>query len=192
MVAPWKKNKDQPRPHIIKHRHYFANKGPYSQSYGFSSSMYGCMYRCESWTIKKRLSAKEMMPSNCGAREDSWETLDSKEFKPIISKGNQPWLFIERTVAEAPILWPPDAESWLTEKDWRQKKRMTEDKMIEWHHWLMDMSLIKLWKMVKGREARHAAVNGIAKRWTQLSYWTTMWKWVQNFKNHFKGKISEI
>ena len=57
-----------------------------------------------------------MMPSNYGAREDSWESLDSKEFKPINPKGNQPWLFIERTVAEAPMPWLSVVKNWLTGK----------------------------------------------------------------------------
>ena len=67
---------------------------------------------------------------------------DSKEIKPINSKGNQPWIFIGRTDAEAPILWPPDAQSWLigkdpdAGKDWRQEKGMTENKMVRWYHWL--------------------------------------------------------
>ena len=65
-LAPWKKSYDQPRQHIKKQRHYFANKGPSSQSYGFPSRMYGC----ESWTIKK-LSTIELMLLNCGVGEDS-------------------------------------------------------------------------------------------------------------------------
>ena len=65
---------------------------------------------------------------------------DSKEIKPVNPKGNQPWIFIANTGAEAPILWPPDAKSWLTEKDpdagkdWGQEKKLTEDEMVEWHH----------------------------------------------------------
>ena len=71
--------------------------------------------------------------------------LDSKEIKPVDPKGNQPWIIIRRTDAEteAPILWPPEAKSWLIRKDpdagkdWRQEeKRMTEDEMVGWHHWL--------------------------------------------------------
>ena len=82
---------------------------------------------------------------NCGVGEDSWKSpLDCKEIKPVNPKGNQPWIFIGRTDAEAetPILWPPDAKNWLTEKypnvglDWRQEKGMTEDEMVGWHHWL--------------------------------------------------------
>ena len=70
--------------------------------------------------------------------------LDCKEIKPLNPKENQSWIFIGRTdaEAEAPILWPPDAKNWLTGKDpdagkdWRQEKRLTEDKMVGWHHWL--------------------------------------------------------
>ena len=66
--------------------------------------------------------------------------LDCKEIRPVDPKGNQPWIFIGRTYAEveAPILWPPDIKSWLTDagKDWRwEEKGMTEDEMIGWHHW---------------------------------------------------------
>ena len=66
MLALWKENNDKPRQHIKKHRYYFAYKGPYHQSYGFSSSHVLAI---------KRLSAKELMPSNCSAAEDSWESL---------------------------------------------------------------------------------------------------------------------
>ena len=71
--------------------------------------------------------------------------LDCKEIKPVNAKGNQSWMFIGRTGAEAkaPVLWPPEAKSWLigkdpdTGKDWRQEEKgMTEDEMVGWHHWL--------------------------------------------------------
>ena len=68
--------------------------------------------------------------------------LDCKEIQPVHSKGNQSWIFIERTDAEAetPILWPPDAKNWLiwkdpdAGKDWGQEKGMTEDEIVGWHH----------------------------------------------------------
>ena len=93
------------------------------------------------------LSTEEMMPLNCGIGEDSWESLDCKEIKPVNPKGDQSWIFIRRTdaEAEAPILWPPDLKSWLTRKKpyagqvWTQdEKGMTEDEMVEWHHWLKE------------------------------------------------------
>jgi len=80
---------------------------------------------------------------NCGAGEDSWQSLDCKESQPVHPKGNQFWIFIERTdaKAETPILWPPDAKNWLTGKDpdagkdLRQKEKVvTEDEMAGWHH----------------------------------------------------------
>ena len=101
--------------------------------------------------------------------------LDHKEIKPVNLKGNQPWIVTEKIDAEAetPILWPPDAKSWLigkdpdTEKDWRQEeKEMTEDKMVGWHPQLNDMSLSKLQETVKDREAWHAAAQGVTKSWT--------------------------
>ena len=88
--------------------------------------------------------------------------LDCKEIQPVNPKGNQSWIFIWRTDAEAetPVLWPPDAKSWLIwkdpdgGKDWRQEEKgMTEDEMIGRHHQLMDMSLGGLWESVMDREA---------------------------------------
>ena len=85
------------------------------------------------------------MLSNCGVREDSWESLDCKRIKPVNPKGNQLWIFIGRTdaEAEAPILWPPDGKSQFIRKepdagkDWRQEEKgTTEDELVGWHHWL--------------------------------------------------------
>ena len=67
--------------------------------------------------------------------------LESKEIKSVNLKGNQPWILSGRTDAEAPIPWSPDVNSWLIEKDpeagkeWRQKKRVTQDEIVGWHHW---------------------------------------------------------
>ena len=110
--------------------------------------------------------------------------LDSKEIQPVYPKGNQSWIFIGRTDAEAetPSLWRPDAKNWLTwkdsdaGKDWRQEEKgMTEDEMVGWYHWLDGhMSLINLGELVMDREAWHAAVHGIAKSCTRLSDWTEL------------------
>ena len=80
---------------------------------------------------------------NCGVGEDSWEFLDFMEINPVNPKGNQSWLFIGRTDADTPILWPPDAKNWLigknpdAGKDWRQEEKgTTEDEMVGLHAWL--------------------------------------------------------
>ena len=115
MLAPWKKSYDQPREHLRKQRHHFANKGTYSQSYGFSSShvwMWESDHK-EGWTLKNWCFWTMVLEKT---PEIPW---DSKEIKPVNPKENQPWIFIERTdaEAEAPILWPPDAKSQLIRKD---------------------------------------------------------------------------
>ena len=101
------------------------------------------LYGCESWTIKK--AECQRIDFELWVGEDSCSPLDSKEIKPVNPKGNQSWIFIERTAAEteAPILWPPDAKNQLirkdpdTGKDWRhEEKGMTEEEMFGWHHWL--------------------------------------------------------
>ena len=105
--------------------------------------------------------------------------LDCKEIKSVNPKGNQSWIFIGRTDAEAetPILWPPDVKNWLigkypdAGKDWRQEEKgMTEDKIVGWHHWLDGHKFEQeLQKLVMDREAWHAAVHGVARSQTQLS-----------------------
>ena len=118
--------------------------------------------------------------------------LDCKELKPVNPKGNQSWMFIERTDAEAPILWPPHAKSWLigkdpdAGKDWGQEEKgMTEDKVVEWHHGLDGQELEKFQEMVENREAWCAAVHGVTKSWIQLRDWTELKEFLIFFKYHF-------
>ena len=109
--------------------------------------------------------------------------LDCKEIKPVSSKGYQFWLFIGGTdaEAEAPVLWPPDAKSWLigkdpdAGKDWRQEKKGTTGyEMVGWHHWLDGHEFEQVLGDGEGQEslAYYTAVHMVAKSWTQLSDWT--------------------
>ena len=138
MLAPWKKSYDQPRQHIKKQRHYFADKGLHSQSNGFSSChvwMWTLDYK-ESWALKNWCFWTVLLEKNLES------PLDGKEIKPVNPKGKQSWIFIRRTdaAAETPILWLPDAKNRLTGKDpdagkdWRQEKGTTEDEVVGWHH----------------------------------------------------------
>ena len=122
-------------------RHYFVNKGPSSQGYGFSSGhVWMWELDCEesgapkNWCFWTVVLEKTLESS-----------LDCKEIQPVHPKGDQSWVFIGRTDAEAetPILWPPHAKSWLIGKDsdpgrdWGQEEKgTTEDEMAGWHHWL--------------------------------------------------------
>ena len=140
-LTPWKESYDQPRQHIKKQRHSFADKDPSSQSYGFSSShvwMWELNYK-ETWGLKNWCFWTMVLEKILE------RPLDCKEIKPVNPKGNQSWIFIGRTDAEAetPILWPPEVKNWLlgkdpdAGKDWRwEEKGTTEDEMFGWHHWL--------------------------------------------------------
>ena len=124
MLAPWKKSYDKFRQHSKKQRHDFADKGSSSQSYGFSSGHVWIweLDHEESWAPKNWCFWVVVL-------EKTLESpLDCKEMKPVNPKGNQSWIFIGRTEAEAPILWPCDAKSQLIGKDpdpgkdWRQRR----------------------------------------------------------------------
>ena len=140
-LASWKKTYNQPRQHIRKQRHYFANKGLSSQSDGFSSShvwMWELDYK-ENWVPKSWCFWSVVL-------EKTLESLlDCKEIHPVYPKGNQSWIFIGSTYVEAetPIPCPPDEKNWLNGKDpeagkdWRQEEKGTiEDEMVGWHHQL--------------------------------------------------------
>ena len=124
---------------ISKNRHYFANKGPSSLSYSFSSShvwMWELDYK-ESWVQKNWCFWTMVL-------EKTLESpMDCKEIQPVHPKRDQSWVFIERTDAETPILWLLHVKSWFigkdpdAERDWGQEeKRTTADKMAGWHHQL--------------------------------------------------------
>ena len=176
--GPYNESYDQPRQHSKKQRHYFANKGPSSQGYGFSSGhvwMWELDYK-ESWVPKNWCFWTVVL-------EKTLESLlDCREIQPVHPKRDQSWVFIGRTdvEAETPILWPPDVKSWLILKDpdagidWEQEKGTTQDEMVGWHHRLNGHGLGGLWELVMDREAWH----GVAKSWTRLSDWTELNWWL--------------
>ena len=135
MLALWKKSYDKPRQHIKKQRHYFANKGPSSLSYGFSSGhvqMWGLDH--EDWVPKNWCFQTLVLEKTLES------SLDCKEIKSVNPKGNQPLIFMGKTdaEAEAPVLWPCDAKNWFFGKDpdagkcWRhEEKRVAEDEMVK-------------------------------------------------------------
>ena len=125
LLGPWKKIYHKPRWHIKKQRHYIANKGPYNQSYGFSSSHVWMweLDRLEGWTRKNGYFGTVVLEKTLK------NSSDCNEIKPVHPKGNQSWIFIGKTDAEAPILWPLEGKSGLLRKDpdagkdWGKRRR---------------------------------------------------------------------
>ena len=134
---------DQPRQHMKKQRHDLTNKGPSSQCYGFSS---GHVWMWElDWDVRESWVPKNWCFWTVLLEKTLESPLDCKEIQLVHPKGDESWVFIGRTdvEAEAQILRPPDVNSWLiwkdpdAGKDWGQEEKgMTEDEMVEWHHWL--------------------------------------------------------
>ena len=181
---------------LLKSRHHFADKGPSSQSYSFSSSrvwMWELDYK-EDWVSKNWCFWTMVL-------EKTLEILlDCKEIQPVHPKGNRSWMFIGGTNSEASILWPPNVKSQLIRKDadagkdWRQEEKgMTEDKMAGWHQWL------------NGQEFEQALGDGEGQRgleccspWGQKKldmtkwlnnywYWESLWD-IQGFPGGASGK----
>ena len=185
MLAPWKESYDQPRQHIKKQGHYFANKGLSSQSYGFSSShvwMWQLDYK-ESWMLKNWCFWTVVL-------EKTHESLlNWEEIQPVHPKGNQSWLFIGKTdaKAETPILWPPDVKNWLiwkesdAGKDWSQEKKgMAEDEMgwmaspTQWT-WIWVNSRSWWWTRRPGM-LQSMGSQRVGQDWaTELTDWLTDW-----------------
>ena len=168
---------DRPRQRIKKQKHHFADKGLYSQSYVFSSS------HVQMWKLDHR---EGWVPKNgcfhTVVLEKTLESpLDCKEIKPVNPKGNQSWIFIGRTDAEAPILWPSDSKRQLigkdpdAGKDWGQEKGTTEDEMVRWHHWLNAHEFEQTLGDGEGQGSLACYSVWVTKSWAWLSSWTTMW-----------------
>ena len=140
MLAPWKESYDQPRQHIKKQRRYFASKRPSSQSYGFSSSLVWMweLEHKESWVMKKWSFQTVVLKKTLES------PLDCKEIQPVHSKGDQPWVFIGKTDAEAetPKLWPRDAKNWQWKRPWcwERLKAGGEGDGRGWDGWMASLT----------------------------------------------------
>ena len=161
---------------IKKQRHHFANKGSYNQNYVFSSN-YVQIWKLghkEGWMSKKWCFRVVVLKKTFGS------PLDSKKLKPINPKGNWAWIFIRRTDAEAPILWPPDQRADSLERALMLGKiegRRRGDNIV-WHGWMASPTqgawvwTNSEWEIVKDTKVWRAAVHGVTKSWTWLSDWT--------------------
>ena len=204
MLTPWKESYDQPRQHIGKWRDYFTNKDPCSQGYGFSSGhVWMWELDCEeSWALKHWCFWTVVLEKTLKS------PLDCKEIQSVHPKGDQSWVFIGGTDAEAetPKLWPPDAKSWLIGKDpdagrdWGQEEKgMTEDEMAGWHHrldghefeWTLGvgdgqggLACCDSW----GLRVRHDWVNEL--NWTELN-WEISLRKLAIPKEHFMQRWAQ-
>ena len=190
---------DQPRQNIKKQRHYFANKGPSSQGYGFPSDhvwMWELDYK-ESWVLKNWGFWTVVLEKTL---ESPW---DCKEIQPVHPKGDQSWVFIGRTDAEAetPILWPSDVKNWLIGKDphvwkdWRWKEKgTTEDELVGCHYWLKGHEFGWTPGAGDGQGGLACCSPRVAKSWTRLSDWTALnWRVITLSKsqNHQKQAVEK-
>ena len=169
----------KPRQHIKKKRCYFADKGPYSQSCSFPSN------HIQMWELdlKEGWAPKNWCFWTVVLEKTLESPLDIKEIKPVNTKINQCWIFIGRTdaEAEAPILWPPDAKSWLirkdsdARKDWRkEEKGTTEGEMVGWHHQLNGHEFEQAPGDGDGQGSLVCYSHGVAKSQIWLSDWTEL------------------
>ena len=141
MLASWKKSYDKPRKRIKEQWYHFADRDTYSQSYGFSSS------HAQMWELDHK---EGWAPNNWCFQTVALEKIlespvDSKEIKPVNPKVNQPRIFFGRIVAEAeaPILWPPDENSWLKWKRpccWERLRTEGEGDDRSWDGWMVSQT----------------------------------------------------
>ena len=165
MFASWQESCGKPRQCVEKQRDHSDDEVPYSQGCGLPRG------HIQLWGLncKGGRTLKNGCLRTVVLEKTPESPLDSKEIKPVNPKGNQPWLFIGRTDAEAPIFWLPDAKCQLigkdpdAGKDWEQEEN---GMMTEWDGWTassMDISLSKLLETLKDREAWYAAVHWVTE-----------------------------
>ena len=174
MLSPWKKSYDKPRQHIQKQRHYFSDKGSYSQAMVFPVVMW-------MWELdhKQGWALKNLCLQSVVLEKTLRSPLDCKEIKPVNLKGNQPWISLEGLMLKLKLqyfghlMWRVDSlEKTLMLGKIEDRRRRGWQKMRWWDSITdsMDMSLSKIQEIVKDREAWHAVVHGVRHDWmTELN-----------------------
>ena len=178
MLAPWKKSYDKPRQHIKKQRYHSDKKGPYRQIYGFSSS-YVWMWELDQ---KEGWAPKNWCFQTVVLEKTLESPVDCKVIKSVNPIGNKSWILTGRSdaEAEAPIICSPDVKNQPTGKDpdaredWGQdEKKVTEDEMVEWHHWLNGHEFEQTLGDSEGQGSLVCCSPWGRKESTRLSGWTT-------------------
>ena len=158
------------------------------------------MYGCESWDYKESWELKNWCFWTVVLEKTLESPLDCKEIQPVHPKGDQSWILTGRTDAEIPILWPPDVKNWLigtdpdSGKDWRwEEKGMTEDEMVGWHHWLMDMSLSSsgsCWWTEKPGVLQSMGSQRVRRDWSNELNWTEL-NWMESERTSLIAQLVE-